>query len=43
MARNAAKEETRAKAERERLADWFLAYNEVTKPDNEKTNESDQK
>jgi hypothetical protein len=43
MARNAAKEETRVKAERERLADWFLAYNEVTKPDNEKTNESDQK
>ena len=43
MARNAAREETRIKAERERLADWFLAYNEITKPDNEKTNESDQK
>ncbi|MFZ1040046.1 MAG: cyclic nucleotide-binding domain-containing protein [Anaerolineales bacterium] len=43
MARNAAREETRVKAERERLADWFLAYNEITKPENEKTNESDQK
>ena len=43
MARNAAKEETRVKAERDRLADWFLAYNEITKPENEKTNESDQK
>jgi CRP-like cAMP-binding protein len=43
MARNAAKEETRIKAERERLADWFLAYNEITKPENEKNNESDQK
>jgi len=43
MARNAEKEETRVKAERERLADWFLAYNEITKPENEKNNESDQK
>jgi hypothetical protein len=43
MARNAAKEESRVKAERERLADWFLAYNEITKPENEKTNESDKK
>lgn len=43
LARNAAKEESRVKAERERLADWFLAYNEITKPENEKTNESDQK
>ncbi|HUI87159.1 MAG TPA: cyclic nucleotide-binding domain-containing protein [Anaerolineales bacterium] len=43
MARNAAKEEARVKAERERLADWFLAYNEVTKPEDEKTNETDQK
>ena len=43
MARNAEKEETRVKAERERLADWFLAYNEITKPEDEKTNESDQK
>ena len=43
MARNAEKEETRVKAERERLADWFLAYNEITRPENEKTNESDQK
>ena len=36
MARNAAREETRVKAERERLADWFLAYNEITKPENDK-------
>jgi CRP-like cAMP-binding protein len=43
MARNAAKEEARVKVERERIADWFLAYNEITKPENEKTNESDQK
>src|ERR1700690_3695631 len=42
MARNAAKEEVRVKAERERLADWFLAYNEVTKesdkPNDQKSN-----
>jgi len=43
MARNAAKEETRVNAERQRLADWFLAYNEITKPGNEKTNESEPK
>ena len=43
MARNAEKEETKVKAERERLADWFLAYNEITKPEDEKNNESDQK
>ena len=43
MARNAAKEEARVKAERERLADWFLAYNEIIKPENDKTNETDKK
>ena len=43
LARNAEKEETRVKAERERLADWFLAYDEITKPETDKTNESDQK
>jgi CRP-like cAMP-binding protein len=43
MARNAKREEARVSSERERMADWFLAYNEVTKPENEKTNESDQK
>jgi hypothetical protein len=31
MARNAAKEEARVSAERNRLADWFMAYNEVTR------------
>jgi len=43
LARNAAKEEARVKAERERLADWFLAYNEITKPEADKTNEADKK
>ena len=43
LARNAAKEEARVKAERERLADWFLAYNEITKPEVDKTNETDKK
>ena len=43
MARNAAKEEARVGAERERLADWFLAYNEIIKPENDKTNETDKK
>jgi len=43
MARNAAKDEVRVKADRERMADWFLAYNEITKPEDEETNKSDQK
>ena len=43
MARNAAKEESRVKGERDRMADWFLAYNEVTKPEGHQTKESDQK
>jgi hypothetical protein len=43
MARNAAKEDARVRGERERLADWFLAYNEITKSANEKTDESDKK
>ena len=43
MARNAAKEEAKVKGERDRMADWFLAYNEVTKPESNKTNENDQK
>ncbi len=34
LARNAAKEEARVAAERNRLADWFLAYNEITKEGN---------
>ncbi|HUH96229.1 MAG TPA: cyclic nucleotide-binding domain-containing protein [Anaerolineales bacterium] len=42
MARNAAKEETRVKAERERLADWFLAYNEITNPETDETKRPDQ-
>jgi len=42
MARNAAKEEARVKGERDRMADWFLAYNEVTKPESKNTNETDQ-
>ena len=43
MARNAAKDESRVKAERERLADWFMAYNEITKPETGDTKESEQK